>query len=207
MPSNRRISARLGGIGVEHVHPHAGLHRDHAQRVGHDVVQLLRDAQTLVGRSPQRGFGALVLQRFDPLSAGLGGPTDEHRRPEGRGGDGEGTDTEIGDVGDEEENEQRVHGRGRRQHLPERPIGGDGVGAEQDQHGQGAFVVPRQHQRSDGGATPDEDRRKRPRRRSFQPFQHPPRRCSDRHTVSVPSDLRPRIGLEAQSPLCRSMEA
>ena len=48
---------RLGRIGVDHVRADAGLHRDHAHRVRDDVVQLLRDAQPLVG---DRALGLLV---------------------------------------------------------------------------------------------------------------------------------------------------
>ena len=46
-------SPGFGAVGVDHVHPDTGLHGDHAERVGDDVVQLLGDAQPFVGRGPQ----------------------------------------------------------------------------------------------------------------------------------------------------------
>ena len=55
-------SARLAsvGIGVDHVLAHAGLHRDHAHRVRDHVVQLLRDAEPLVGDRVLGFFVALA---------------------------------------------------------------------------------------------------------------------------------------------------
>ena len=51
------------GIVVDHVRADAGLHRDDAHRVRDDVVQLLRDAQPLVGDRALRLFVALALER------------------------------------------------------------------------------------------------------------------------------------------------
>ena len=54
---------RLGRVRVDHVRADAGLHRDHTHRVGDDVVQLLRDAQALVGDGALGFLVALALER------------------------------------------------------------------------------------------------------------------------------------------------
>jgi len=55
-------AARTLGVGVEHLFRGAGLHRDDAERVRDDVVQLAGDAQTLRRRGLVGCPGALLLE-------------------------------------------------------------------------------------------------------------------------------------------------
>ena len=52
----------LGRVLVDHVRAHAGLYRDHAHGVRDHVVQLLRDAEALVGDRALRFFVALAFE-------------------------------------------------------------------------------------------------------------------------------------------------
>ena len=60
--------------------PDAGLHGDHAHRVGHDVVQLLGDPQALLGQHPRSRLGLLLLEELGAL-LGRGQPL--AARPDG----------------------------------------------------------------------------------------------------------------------------
>ena len=74
-----RLQRLLGlvRLGVDHVRAHAGLHGDHAHRMGDDVVQLLGDAQpfaadSLTGIGVALAFQSLGALRCvgQPLAAG-----------------------------------------------------------------------------------------------------------------------------------------
>ena len=74
---------RFGRIGVDDVRAHARLHRDDAHRVRDHVVELLRDAEALVGHRPLRFVVAFALEHLGSLFELLHvEPPVPHRRPE-----------------------------------------------------------------------------------------------------------------------------
>ena len=77
VPDRLERAAGGRGVAVEHVQPHAGLHRDHGEPVPDAVVQLLRHVQLLLG-----GGGADPLGRAcarDRVSVPIGRPSRDHR--------------------------------------------------------------------------------------------------------------------------------
>ena len=74
----------FGAVGVDHLHPHAGLHGDEAEGVRDDVVQLLGDPQTLVGGDSQGCLALFPIEGIDALTSGLHRPADQHGERERR---------------------------------------------------------------------------------------------------------------------------